>query len=70
MLPEHRRKGLARQFLQGSLQWFGSHGAVCAEVHIHVENPLVRSLFESEGFQVVDRRTDRWTSLVLYRELS
>ena len=69
VLPQHRRQGLARRFLQRSLAWFAEQQVAWAEVHIHVENTLLRQLFESEGFGVVDRHTDRWTYLVLRKDL-
>ena len=70
VLPQYRRQGLARTFLKEALSWFQSQGASWAEVHIHVENGALRGMFESEGFSVIDRRTDRWTYLVLRKDLS
>ncbi len=70
VLPQYRRQGLARTFLQEALAWFQSQGAAWAEVHIHVENTSLRKLFESEGFAVADRRTDKWTYLVLRKPLA
>ena len=70
VLPAHRRHGLARQFLGDSMSWFRSRGAGYAEVHIHVENKALRSLFEKRGFKVVDRGNDtRWSWLVMRADL-
>ncbi|MBX2799748.1 MAG: GNAT family N-acetyltransferase [Myxococcales bacterium] len=69
VLPTARRQGLARRFLREAVTWFEEQGATFAEVHIHVENTPLRQLFESEGFTVVDKRTERWTYQVLRRDL-
>ncbi len=69
VLPRYRRKGLAKRFLGLSLDWFSEQGAQWAEVHIHIENATLRRLFETADFRVVDRQTDRWTYLVLRRDL-
>lgn len=69
VLPEHRRCGMARRFLHDNLNWFRSRKAAYAEVHIHVENRLLRSLFESEKFKVEDRGHGPFTWLVLRRHL-
>lgn len=69
VVPHQRRQGLARTFLKEALGFFQSQNAAWAEVHVHVENAPLRRLFESEGFSVADRRTDRWTYLVLRKDL-
>ena len=69
VLPKYRRKGLGSRFLRLALDWFSDQGVAWAEVHIHTDNATLRRLFEREGFSVVDRRVDRWTYLVLRKEL-
>ncbi|MEM6929755.1 MAG: GNAT family N-acetyltransferase [Myxococcota bacterium] len=69
VLPRFRRQGLARTFLHRNLDWLRQRAIAYAEVHVHVENHALRQLFESEGFRVVDRRSDQWTYLVLRHDL-
>lgn len=71
VLPAYRRRGLARRFLRDSLDWLKTRRTplAYAEVHIHTENVAARSLFELEGFTVVDRRTERWAYHVLRHDL-
>lgn len=71
VLPQYRRRGLARQLLHDSLDWLKTQrGPVAyAEVHIHTENQAARRLFERERFTIVDRRTERWPYLVLRHDL-
>ena len=69
VLPRFRRQGLARRFLRGNLDWLRQRRVAWGEVHVHVDNTALRQLFESEGFQVVDRRTEQWTYLVLRNDL-
>jgi len=69
VLPRFRRQGLARAFLHRNLDWLRQRTAAFAEVHVHVDNDGLRRLFESEGFRVVDRRTERWTFQVLRHDL-
>jgi len=64
VLPRYRRQGVARAFLKRNLTWLRQRGARYSDVHIHVDNEPLRTLFEGEGFHVVDRRTERWTYLV------
>lgn len=65
VLPRFRRQGLARSFLTRNLAWMRDQGVAHADVHVHVDNAPLRSLFESEGFEIVDRRSEQWTYLVL-----
>jgi len=70
VLPRFRRRGLARRFLKHNLDWLRKRTVAWAEVHVHVDNVALRELFESEGFRVVDRRTEQWTFLVLRHDLT
>lgn len=67
--PDHRRQGIGRRFLQDTVEWFASLGAQWGEVHVHVENQALRALFASQGFEVKDRRADRWTYLVMRKDV-
>lgn len=65
VLPHYRRRGLARAFLARNLTWLAEQAVAYADVHIHVDNRPLRLLFESAGFEIVDRRTEQWTYLVM-----
>lgn len=69
VLPNHRKKGVAGQFMTEALQWFNSRGVGRAEVHVHHSNTPLRHLFEKNGFKIIDRRTNRWEYVVMSRDL-
>ncbi|MFZ5477775.1 MAG: GNAT family N-acetyltransferase [Myxococcota bacterium] len=70
VLPIHRRKGLASQFLEHALGWFRDHGARYAVAHPHADNEPLVALFERAGFRKVDRLDGRWPTWVLRRDLT
>jgi GNAT superfamily N-acetyltransferase len=69
VVPSARRKGLASRFFEDSMSWFADKEAALAEVHIHVDNKALRSLFTQRGFHAVDRARDRWEYVILRKEL-
>lgn len=69
VLPRFRRQGLARAFLKRNLDWLSRQSVAYAEVHVHADNVPLRSLYENAGFRVVERRTERWTFVVMRHDL-
>ena len=68
VLPEHRRRGLARHLLQTALGWWQAQEAAYILAHTHPTNHALQALFVSEGFRVVEQRAGRWPSVVLRRD--
>jgi ribosomal protein S18 acetylase RimI-like enzyme len=69
VLPTHRRQGIGSRFLAESLSWFEEQQVKRAEVHVHLSNVVLRRFYESNGFSLIDRRTDRWEYMVMSKAL-
>ena len=69
VLPVWRRRGIARALLLDALQWWAAHDAAYVQAHTHPTNTPLLSLFQSEGFAVMEHTTGRWESLLLRRDL-
>lgn len=69
VLPAHRRRGIGSRFLEAALEWFGEQSVSRAEVHVHLGNSALRRFYQSNGFALIDRRTDRWEYMVMSKPL-
>lgn len=69
VLPEARRKGLSRAFYERAMSWFAEQSAETAEVHVHVDNTVLRNIYEALGFSAVDRGKARWEYIVYRADL-
>jgi ribosomal protein S18 acetylase RimI-like enzyme len=58
VLPEYRRRGIARQMMQAALEWVDRHHAP-AILQVDADNDGARALYESLGFHV-QRAFIRW----------
>ncbi len=56
--PEFRRRGIARQLMQTSLDWISRRGGF-ATLQVEADNPNARTLYESLGF-ATQRSFIRW----------
>jgi ribosomal-protein-alanine N-acetyltransferase len=60
--PAHRGRGHGRALLARALAALRSRGVDTAELEVAADNDRARSLYESLGFTVVERRPDRYAS--------
>lgn len=65
VLPHHRKRGIARQMLHTAKAWWKEQDAAYVLAHTHPSNAPLLKLFISEGFSVIERREERWPSLML-----
>lgn len=54
--PEHRREGRARRLLAGAFDRLRTEGCSQIRLAVHPENDAARALYESMGFEEVDRQ--------------
>lgn len=73
VLPSHRRRGIARALLRGSLMQAARAGAEAAFLEVRPSNAGARAFYEEEGFREVGRRRAYYRNgedaLVLRRDL-
>jgi ribosomal-protein-alanine acetyltransferase len=55
-VADHRKKGLGRTLLRALLEEARRRGAHDVFLEVRADNPGAQSLYESEGFLVIDRR--------------
>ncbi|MFC6952714.1 N-acetyltransferase [Halorubellus litoreus] len=60
--PEHRGRGHGRDLLSRCLAELRARGVDRAELEVAADNDRARSLYESLGFAVAERRPDRYES--------
>jgi ribosomal-protein-alanine N-acetyltransferase len=60
--PEHRGRGHGRDLLSRCLAELRARGVDRAELEVAADNERARSLYESLGFAVAERRPDRYAS--------
>jgi len=56
VIPKHRAKGLGRMMLQELLGTAQHRGVHQVFLEVRADNSVALALYESEGFQVIDRR--------------
>lgn len=61
-LPEHRRKGLAKEILSGLYKEAKARGAVTVTLEVRESNGAARDLYISEGFSEIGVRPGYYTN--------
>jgi GNAT superfamily N-acetyltransferase len=69
VLPEYRRKGIARKLLADALEWFKEKGASYAIAQTHITNIPLQHLFEREGFTISEPQPGPWQYYELKKEI-
>ena len=74
VVPEFRRKGIAREFLKRLIDWSRNKRAIAVMLEVRFNNTEAIPLYDSQGFRKISERVDYYgpgkTALVMRKELS
>jgi len=58
VLPSHRRKGIAREFIRQIEQWSRERGASSVMLEVEISNEAAIALYQSMGYEKISIRRD------------